>query len=272
LNIYHGCRPSKIANKLGVSAQLINYYTDNLIDLKLIEKVGNRQGLVWRLTPKGVFILKEKLSRSVNYLNYLSSSSSSSSANNIPIRMHNLTFSFDVISMDKNPRLRWQPINNGVLKCFIKYPNYTLELTKSPNGSVLEVHLSEEYVFDPLQGLLKQYDLARYYASLAAQRLRLDISDSGKLVKKPHKAFERDFIALYLASFQTAEITTEKGKAWIDASKGKGELETNDIDYAYNYLKMPENIMAVLDTINSLKRKSDAGYAICYDPILTNNN
>ena len=62
--------------------------------------------------------------------------------------MHNLTFSFDIILTDKNPRLHWQPINNGVLKCFIKYPNYTLELTKSPNGSILEVHLSEEYVFD----------------------------------------------------------------------------------------------------------------------------
>jgi hypothetical protein len=234
LNIYHGYRPSQIANKLGISAQLINYYTDNLIDLKIIEKVGDRQGLVWKLTPQGVFILKEKLSRSVNYLNYPSSPSSSSS-NIIPIRMHNLTFSFDIISMDKNQdlRLRWQPINNGVLKCFIKYPNYTIELTKSPNASVLEVHLSEEYVFDPLQGLLKQYDLARYYASLVSQRLRLDISDNGKLVKKPHMAFEHDVIALYVASFQTAEVTTEKGKAWIDASKGKGELETNDVDYTY---------------------------------------
>ena len=151
LNIYHGYSPSQIANKLGVSAQLINYYTGNLIDLKLIEKVGDRHGLAWKLTPQGVFILKEKLSRSVNYLNYPSSSSPPFSANKIPIRMHNLTFSFDIISMDKNQdlRLRWQPINNGVLKCFIKYPNYTLELTKSPNGSVLEVHLSEEYVFDP---------------------------------------------------------------------------------------------------------------------------
>ena len=53
LNIYHGYRPSQIANKLGVSARSINYYTDNLIDLKLIEKVGDRQGLVWKLTPQG---------------------------------------------------------------------------------------------------------------------------------------------------------------------------------------------------------------------------
>jgi hypothetical protein len=85
-------------------------------------------------------------------------------------------------------------------------------------------------------------------------------------------AFERDVIALYLASFQTAEITTEKGKSWIDASKGKGELETNDVDYAYKYLKMPDNIMDINKAVTNMARKLDAGYAICYDPILTNNN
>jgi hypothetical protein len=85
-------------------------------------------------------------------------------------------------------------------------------------------------------------------------------------------AFERDFIALYLASFQTAEITTDKGKAWIDASKGKGELESNDVNYAYKYLIMPENIMDIHKAVTKMARKSNAGYAICYDPILTTNN
>ena len=136
----------------------------------------------------------------------------------------------------------------------------------------MEIHLSDEYVFDPLKGLLKQYDLARHYASLAAQRLRLAVSDNGNLVKRPHMAFEYDVIALYLASFQTAEITTKGGKAWIDASKGNGELETNDINYTYKYLTMPENIVDIHDTVNWLKRKSEAGYATCHDPILTNNN
>ena len=270
LKIYHGYRPSQIAKQLGISPQLINYYTDNLIDLKLIEKLGDRHGLVWKLTPRGLFILKEKLSRSVNH----STTTNNNNDTVIPVRLHNVTFSFNIISIDGNLRFRWKHINNGVLKCFVKYPNYTLEITKSPNEgeSVLEVHLSEEYVFDPLQGLLKQYDLARYYASLAAQRLRLVISDNGNLVKRPHMAFEHDVIALYLASFQTAEITTKGGKAWIDASKGNGELETNDINYTYKYLTMPENIMDIHDTINWLKRKSEAGYATCHDPVLTNNN
>jgi hypothetical protein len=77
---------------------------------------------------------------------------------------------------------------------------------------VLEVHLPEVYIFDPYQGLLKQYDIARHYATLAAPRLRLVISDNGRLVKKPLLAFERDLIALYLATFQTAETTTIEGE------------------------------------------------------------
>ena len=131
---------------------------------------------------------------------------------------------FDILSAidNENIRLRWKSINNGVSKCFIRYPHHTLELTKSQNEieSVLEVHLPEVYTFDPYQGLLKQYDIARHYASLAAQRLRLVISDNGRLIKKPHFAFECDLIALYLATFQTAEISTVRG--------GEGEGEEAD--------------------------------------------
>lgn len=117
--INEGYRPAQIAEQLRISPQLLNYYTGILIDLKLIEKQGDRSGL----TPLGHFILKEKLSRSVN---------SSQNCNSIPIRLHNLTFSFDILSMDENLSLQWKSINNGVSKCFIKYSNHTLEITKSP--------------------------------------------------------------------------------------------------------------------------------------------
>jgi hypothetical protein len=194
--------------------------------------------------------------------------------------MHNVTFSFDILSAIKNIRLRWKPINNGVFKCFIKYPDHTLELTKSPNEneSVLEVHLSELYTFDPYQGLLKQYDIARHYASLAAQRLRLVISDNGRLVKKPHFAFERDLIAMYLAKFQTAEISTiggegerRKGRVWIDSSNGNGELETNNVNYAYKYLMMPEIVMDIQKAVNKTARQT-AGYERHYHPVMSDNN
>jgi hypothetical protein len=266
LGIDKGYKPSQLAVQLRISPQRINYYTDNLIFLKLIEKVGDKRGLVWKLSPRGIFILKEVLTRSVE---------SSKNITLLPTRMHNLTFCFDILSFNENVRLRWKPMNNGVFKSVIKYPNYTLEIIKSQyeGQSVLVVHLSEEYMFHPLEGLISQYDKARLYASLAAQRLRLGISKNGTLVKKPHMAFEHDLIALYLATFQTAEITTKdgNGKSWIDASKGKGELETNDVNYPYKYLKMPENISDIYDTIFRLARKL-SGYRQHYDPYVTDNN
>lgn len=50
--IYSGYRPSQIAQQLGISVQNINYYTSNLIDLELIEKIGNGKGIAWRVTEK----------------------------------------------------------------------------------------------------------------------------------------------------------------------------------------------------------------------------
>jgi hypothetical protein len=284
LKIYNGYRPSQIAESFDMSQQNLYYYTNLLIEAKLIEKLSTEYGLEWKLTERGKFILKEFLSRTVNRNNSNNNTSTTEQHNTIPIRMHNVTFRFDILSSidNENIRLRWTPINNGVFKCFIRYPDHTLELTKSPNEneSVLEVHLPELYTFDPYQGLVKQYDIARHYASLAAQRLRLDISDNGRLVKKPHLAFERDLIAMYLATFQTAEITTttveeegrrRKEKAWTDSSKGNGELETNDVNYAYKYLMMPEIVMDIQKAVNRIA-KQNAEYERHYHPIMTDNN
>lgn len=60
-------------------------------------------------------------------------------------------------------------------------------------------------------------------------------------------------------------------KAWLDSSNGDGELETNDSNYAYNYLKIPENIKDIYENVTLLRRIS-YGYATCLDPTLTQNN
>jgi hypothetical protein len=117
------------------------------------------------------------------------------------------------------------------------------------------------------------YEDARTTAVRTAAQLRIEISSTGELVKKPHLAFEADLIALYLATFETASIKTNnsKGRAWIDASHGIGELETNDPDYAYKYLTMPENVFDLSKDIRKMESKL-LGYKRCYDPIITDNN
>jgi hypothetical protein len=137
-----------IAKSLTISEQLLHYYTNQLITVKLIEKCTTDNVLVWKLTKLGEFTLKEHLSRTVNNNN----NNKTALHNLIPVRIDNITFSFAILSLDENIRLRWKPIKHGVSKCFTKYSNYILELTKSPNvgESVLEVHLSHAYTFDPV--------------------------------------------------------------------------------------------------------------------------
>jgi predicted transcriptional regulator len=277
--IYGGYRPSQIAEHLKKSPQLLNYYTDRLCSTGLISKDKEGDGIVWRLTEKGLFILKDKLRRSVN-----SNNTTIYDDHSLPIRLHSIAFCFKVTDMSEIVNLRWKKLKNGVSKCTMRYDKYTVELVKSSGreggggNSVLLIHLPAVHTFNSFQTIIKQYELARGFAITTTERLKMDISEIGELVKKPHMAFENDLIALYLATFQTAEITTsdherkgDHNRAWIDASQGYGELETNDINYAYKYLIMPENIMQIHQTVINMTRKS-SGYALCSHPTLTDNN
>lgn len=145
----------------------------------------------------------------------------------------------------------------------------THNLTKS----VMLVHMKEAYTFNGFKEIIRLYEAARTTAVQTALELRIEISTTGQLVKRPHLAFDGDLIALYLATFETAGIETKnnKGRAWIDASHRVGELETNDPDYAYKYLTMPENVFGLSKDIKKIESKL-SGYKRCYDPIVTENN
>jgi hypothetical protein len=265
--IWSGKRPTQIAQSLKISPQALNYYIANLIEVDLICKDKDRNGgLVWRPTPRGSLFLKEKFTRSVNNSRYGA----------IPFRLHSVTFSFKINSMPEDLNLNWISMNNGVTKCVMKFKDHTEEFMKSPNeqGSVLLIHLPHTYSYEPYKAVLKQYDVARYFSALTAQRLNLTIAETGHLINRPHIAFEHDVIAMFLANFETAEVATEGGisKAWIDSSTGNGELETNDPDYAYDYLKMPQIVIDIWKAAGRIELKTAAGWRGFYDPTLTENN
>ncbi len=260
-----GYRPSLIAEQLKTSPQSLNYHIQRLIGIGLIKK-ETADGVSWKLTEKGSFILKEKLRRSVNDPDGYPSLA-------VPTRLHNVSFAFKVKSFPENLRLRWKPLKNGVSKCHISNNDHKIELTKSERegSSVMAIHMPEEYLFDPFKGIIEQYDRARGFATLAAQRLNLVISESGRLMKRPHEAFDPDLVTLLLTHFQTAEVPTKNGKAWIDSSNRKGELETNDPEYAYLYLLMPKAVNHIHQAIERMERYFYT-YAMYYHPTLMKEN
>jgi hypothetical protein len=277
--IHSGYRPSLIAEQLHISAQNVNYYTTILTDLKLINKLGDRGGISWKVTERGIFILKQFLRGSVNSHNNQNNPNILFYDAKIPVRLHKVSFAFKINSSLEHLRIQWKDMKNGVSRHTVIKKNsrdgHTVDLVRSPNDekSVMLVHMSDVYTFNIFQELINLYEAARTIAVLTAAELHIQISPTGKLVKRPHLAFESDVIALYLATFETACIKTkdDKGRAWIDASHGFGELETNDPDYAYKYLTMPENVFYIYNAIKKIGNNL-SGYKRCYDPVITENN
>jgi hypothetical protein len=267
--LYQGYRPSQIAAQLGVTPQDIYYHINRMIDACLIYK-DKSNGIRWKLTQKGLFILKQKLTGTVNSFNNYQT------VRIIPTRLDNLSFAFKILSpIHQGPHLDWTEMKNGVSKCSIKYETRTIELVKSENSSTMLVHLDKKYCFDWYKESFNQYNLAIYYAKQAATKFGLQISDYGYPFKRPHIAFEQDLIACYLAASYTAEIKTKEGedeyRAWIDSSNEAGELETNDDKYGYDYLMMPKTVKEIANMTMTIIKQT-TGYGRCYHPLLTVNN
>jgi hypothetical protein len=267
-----GFRPSQIAAQLRVTPQDIHYHTDKMVDAQLIYKDASG-GIKWRLTEKGRFILKQKLTGTVTSLNNYQA------ARIIPTRLDNLSFAFKISSpIPEDPHLDWIGMKNDVTKCSLKYETHTLELVRSGSSSTMLVHLDKKYCFDWYKELINQYNLASYYAKKAATKLSIQVSDYGSPIKKPHIAFEQDSIACYLAASCTAEIKTKQEgegdeyRAWIDSSNGAGELETNDDEYAYDYLMVPKTVRDIANMTMTIIKQQTMEYERCYHPLFTVNN
>jgi hypothetical protein len=273
--LYSGYRPAQIADQLGVTPQAIKYHTDNMIDAGLIRKdKGNR--IRWVIEEKGLFILKQKATGSVNYLN---SYQTRPVARFIPTRLDNISFVFKILSpIPEDSHLHWCEIKNDVTKCSLRYGTHTIELVKSEKSSVMLIHLGEKYCFDWTRELISLYNFAAKYAREAATQFAIEISDYGRLIKRPHIAFEEDLIANLITTTHTAEIKTKEGegegdyKAWVDSSNENGELETNDADYSYDYLMMPRTVKEIAAVSIKALKYIDAEYERHYHPFITRNN
>lgn len=269
--LFQGYRPSQIAGQLRVTPQDINYHTEKMIDAHLIAKDRDKNNRIrWRVKEKGLFILKQKATGSVNSFNNYQT------ARLIPTRLDNLSFEFKILSpIPSNSNLSWREINNGVSKCSFKYDTHTVELIRSEKGSAMLIHMDKKYCFDWTSELINQYNLALHYAKQAEIKFGIKVSDFGRAVKRPHIAFEEDLIALFTAASHTAQINTDEvSKAWIDSSNGSGELETDDQSYAYLYLMIPKTIEKIANTSYLVLKYSSA--AVRYEqyrhPFLTINN
>lgn len=225
VKILNGHIPAQIAEQLHVTAQNIDYHTERMIDCGLISKYidenKNGSGILWRVTDKGLFILKQKLTWSVNPFN--------NNLKRIPIsvRLENISIAFKIYGqIPNNEGFHWTEIRNGVSKCTVSKSGYTLELIKSEKqergeegcASML-IHLSKQYCFNWASNLVRQAYLALHHARQSSIQFGIKIHDYGNLVKRPHIAFEYDLIASFLA-ISNCRNKYRRGRSSERKSKG----------------------------------------------------
>lgn len=297
--IGQGLRPYQIAKKHGRTQQAINHHTRKLRELGFIVKEGDRNGLIWKVTDRGLLLLKESHRPSVN--GSVSGSTTPSRPSYAAVRLHDVAFAFPIQRVPDEVDLKWAKLKNGVEKCSIDHSlglddplisieqkKVTCQLVRSPHpwNSSMILQMGPQHFTNPLKGIIQLHNDARVLASDLAHKYRLNINlTRSSLVKNPHMAFTRDLTAILLSNIVTAKVSLAAnqkngrcGSAWLDNSLGHGELETDDFDYYWNYLMMPktvEHIAEMLERITSSPprpRPNTPEYQHCYDATHTYYN
>ena len=170
-----------------MSVQNVSYYTDNLIDLKLISKKGDKSGITWKVTERGLFILKQFIIQSVD--SHTSFASYIHNKTRIPVRLNDICFAFKINSSLEDLGIQWDTPRNGVCKHTIikmnKEQSNTVDIIKSPNHgrSIMLVHMNERYTLNTFKDFIKLYEEARVIAVQVANELRIFISNTVELVE-----------------------------------------------------------------------------------------
>lgn len=236
--------PAQIARDLNKDEQHIYYYTNLLREHGLLSK-ENSSGKKWIITDRGNQFLKEKLARGV-----------AARQSSIPaIGLHNIAFKFRITAVQKDLNLRWTGIRNGVKFWREKAKDCTITLMISPHAenSVLIIHVGRILSRHAYKDVINCCNHARLYARTISERFGLGISDYPELISRPHMAFD-DLIALLLSEHLTCSTETTDGfGVWTDRSTGRGELETEDVEYARAYLSMPLDVAEIKKIVTSVR-------------------
>jgi Bacterial regulatory protein, arsR family len=270
--IAQGRRPCQIAKERKLSQQAIYHHTKAMRREGLIQKQKAYSGIAWCLTTEGKHVLKELNISSMRKHD----ASKAVRASWRLIRLHDVAFLFHVFSLDEGKLgIKWSVVNENFCHVTIddNIEGCKVVLQKASGRYQLIVYPEAQYFKSKWVGFAAMYDKARRAALKTGQRLNTEVSDEGRLVKKPHIAYERDIVATEVTASETAEIPVgeDGGKAWYDASMGYGELETDDPDYDDLALSAPIYVFQIRQDVEELKKQL-LGYDRCYSPYSTWND
>jgi len=244
----------QIAERLGISKRTVFYHTKKLLNLGYLTEIARSNIVIYRVTRKGdIAINRQQVTKILT------------GGERPKITIHNLPIQIPIL---KDSNIPDSEINEGlrnVTRHFKKLPFLGFTITKIQGKDpkiILNVHKRDiDNPSEEFNVVLQSVVLANDYLSKLG--FELDISNimvEGREMSIPDPVAKTESTAKRYTKVglgrTVAKITPNdpprKAYAWIDASDGRPEIESNDRTWTENYIRMPDNLALINDSIRRL--------------------
>jgi len=220
----------------------------------LVQKVGYPH--ILELTARGRVLLTRKKPEFIHKFSHFSLGMRKKT------RAHRMVFKIPITKDNPENNIKWDKVNKGFKNTEIKYvkilhPEIGITLAKVGSSSVL-IYLHEKefnrglFTSDFTQYAFRAVYLCKHFLWQKGIYIdELEVEVTQQHLANPEPEFDKNVdkkLTLEVGLGRDASSIfpmKEKGKAWIDRSKGLLEVETNDMVYAEKLALMPEKLFEI---------------------------
>ncbi len=247
----------QIAEKLNISKERVFYHTKKLLELGYLTEIARSNIVIYKVTEKGEGAIKiQQVKKSLT------------TGETPKITLHNLPVKIPILKDTKIPDCEINEGLRNVRRQFKKLPFLGMTITRIEGSSIM-VNIHKRDIDEPseefnvvLQAVILANDYLRNIgfeldlANIKVNGRHMSIPDP--VAKKETQSKRYTEVGLgRTASKITANDPDIQAKAWIDASDGRPEIESNDRTWTENYIRMPDNIALMNESIGRLAEANE---------------
>lgn len=261
--------------KLNLTSMVLDYYSKGLYAKQIADKLNISKARVSQITKKleDAGFLHLKLRGSFKYYELTEKGKTAIKKNEVKFsslggrtKLHALQGKLPIIEDNSHlPEAFWDKANNELNNWTPLYKRFDVPIgftvTKTPKAIVF--HLYAREIDEPKEAQSMAWKCALYLSQyFKAKGLILDIWNakiSNEHYSVPDEVAKRyteqgHYVEVHLGRKAKPLLPLDNidAKAWIDASEGRPEIESNDVEYITRYIKMPDTMNDVQKAIHDM--------------------
>lgn len=252
-----GFYQKQIAEKLDLSPRVVFYHTKKLLELGYLEEKARSNYTIYIVTDMGeIAINKQRITKILT------------TGETPKITLHNLPIKIPILKDTEMPDCEINEGLKNVKRQFKKLPFLGMTITRIEGSSIM-LNIHKRDIDDPSEEfniVLQAVILANDYlknigfeldiTNIKVNGRHMSIADPVARSEAQRKRYTEVGLGRTAAKI-TPNDPDIKAQAWIDASDGRPEIESNDRTWTENYIRMPDNIAMMNESIGRLAQANE---------------